>query len=61
MNGKERHEGPILPIVSAVTCVEVDEQDPFLIFLNQACYYADQEHDEKQYPRTVLRKLKETP
>ena len=46
MKGKEGHEGPILPIVSAVTCVEVDGQDPFLIVLNQACYYADQEQDE---------------
>ena len=46
MKGKEVHEGSILPIVSAVTCVEVDGQDPFLIVLNQACYYADQEQDE---------------
>ena len=29
-----------------MTCVKVDGQDPFLIALNQACYYANQEQDE---------------
>ena len=48
LKGKDGFEGPILPIVHAVTCVEVPNQEPFLIVMHQACYYEQKEQDENE-------------
>ena len=46
LKGKNGFHGPILPIVNAVTCVDVPSQEPFLLIMNQSCYYDDEEQDE---------------
>ena len=38
MKGDEKI-GRILPIVSAVTCVDMGNGDPFILVMHQACYY----------------------
>ena len=43
-------DGPVLPIVSAATCVLPADGEPFIIVLNQACYNAD----EAQYESLCL-------
>ena len=35
----------MLPLVSAITCVDVEGEDPYLFLSNQACYY---EHSEQK-------------
>ena len=46
LKGKHGVEGPILPIVSAVTCVELDGREPVLFILHHACYNEDVEQNE---------------
>ena len=46
LKGKDGFNGPILPIVHAVTCVEFEGQEPILLVMNQACYYDEEEQDE---------------
>ena len=46
LKGKDGFHGPILPIVNAVTCVDIPSQEPFLLIMNQSCYYNDEEQDE---------------
>jgi hypothetical protein len=45
LKGKEGFSGPTLPIVNAVTCVQIKGEEPFLLIMNQACYY-----DEEAFP-----------
>ena len=46
LKGKHGVEGPILPIVSAVTCVELDGREPVLFILHHVCYNEDVEQNE---------------
>ena len=46
LKGDHEVEGPILPVVTATTCVQIKGEDPFLLRLNQACYYDDPRQDE---------------
>ena len=46
MKGEFEFSGPSLPLVSAITCVEVENESPFLLQINQACYYDDDNQDE---------------
>ena len=46
ISGNENDEGKILPVVSAVTCVEMEGDEAFLLMVNQACYYDNQEQTE---------------
>jgi hypothetical protein len=46
LKGKEGFTGPTLPIVNAVTCVQIKGEEPFLLIMNQACYYDEEEQDE---------------
>ena len=36
---RENEEGMILPLVTAITCVEIEGQEPILFIMNQACFY----------------------
>ena len=46
LKGKSGVEGPILPIVNVVTCVHLKDEEPFLLVMNQACYYDEEMQDE---------------
>ena len=46
MKGEFEYSGPSLPLVSAITCVELQDEPPFLLRVNQACYYDDQIQDK---------------
>ena len=46
LKGKNAVEGPILPIVSGITCVEVEGEESFLMIIHHACYHDDVEQDE---------------
>ena len=46
MKWEQENEGKKLPVLSAITCVEVDNDEPFLILLHQACYYDHAEQTE---------------
>ena len=46
LKGDQITEAQKLPVVSAITCVEPDEGQPFLFLMNQACYYDHEEQDE---------------
>ena len=39
LSNKEEGEGQVLPVVSAVTCVEAEDGEVFLLLVNQACYF----------------------
>ena len=39
-------KGETLPIVSAVTCVEVKNNEPCLFLVNQACYHGNERQTE---------------
>jgi len=39
LKGDDYENGPLLPLVSAITVVEIKDEDPFLLLMNQACYY----------------------
>ena len=46
LKGKHIFDGPSLPLVSALTCVQLENQEPLLLLVNQACYYDDINQDE---------------
>jgi len=46
LKGQDSDEGPLLPVVTAVTCVVIDGQEPFLMLVNQACYHEHVEQNE---------------
>ena len=46
LKGEGNNQGPILPLVTAVTCVETEGEEPILLLMNQACYYDHDEQDE---------------
>ena len=46
IKGKDAMTGPILPVVSAATCVIPKDDDPFIMIVNQACYNSDEEQNE---------------
>ena len=46
LKGKHVFKGPLLPLVSAITCVQVENEEPFLLLVNHACYYNDPNQDE---------------
>ena len=46
LKGNGANEGPVLPLVSAITCVDVEGEDPYLFLLNQAWYYEHSEQNE---------------
>ena len=39
-------EGPVLPVVNAVTMVKFNDRPNILLHVNQACYYNDKSQDE---------------
>ena len=43
---KGQGDGPVLPLVTAITCVELEGEDPILFLMNQACYYECSEQSE---------------
>ncbi len=46
LKGENGFNGPILPIVHAVTCAKIEGQEPILLVMNQACFYNKEEQDE---------------
>ena len=46
LKGEKGFYGPSLPIVSAVTCATDQEGQPFLLIINQACFYNEISQDE---------------
>ena len=46
LKGKHVLNGPLLPLVSAITCVQVENEELFLLLVNQICYYNDPNQDE---------------
>ena len=46
LKGDNYENGPLLPLVSAITVVEIKDEDPFLLLMNQACYYDYAEQNE---------------
>ena len=50
IRGKNGTPGPILPIVSAATCITPRDGDPFIAIVHQACYNSD----EAQYESLCL-------
>ena len=46
IKGKDHMIGPILPIVTAATCVVQNDGNNFILIMNQACYYSDEEQKE---------------
>ena len=46
MKDDNNSEGQNLPVVSAITCVEVDNEQPFLFLMHQACYYDHKDQNE---------------
>ena len=45
LKGESKFEGPILPIVTAVTCVDINGES-FLLMMNQTCFYDDEAQNE---------------
>ena len=39
-------DGPVLPIVSGITCVRQEDGEDFLVIVHQALYYDDQNQNE---------------
>ena len=48
LKGEKGFYGPNLPIVSAVTCATDQEGQPFLLIINQACFYNEHSQDESR-------------
>ena len=46
LRGKHYVNGPILPIVSAITCAEFPDVEPVLLMVHHACYNEDVEQTE---------------
>ena len=46
IKGENKMQGPVLPIVSAATCVVQDDGEEFILTMNQACYNQDDEQTE---------------
>ena len=46
LKGEYAQNGPVLPIVSGVTCVKQNDGDDFLIIVHQALYYNDKSQNE---------------
>ena len=46
LKSDNENEGPTLPVVNAITCVEIDNEEPFLLLMNQFYYYDHDEQDE---------------
>ena len=46
LKGENQMVGPVLPIVSAATCVVQNEGESFILIVNQACYYGDNDQTE---------------
>ena len=46
LKGESGFDGPIIPVVSDVTCVEVQGKDFFLFMMHQDFYYDDEEQDK---------------
>ena len=44
--GDKAQEGPIVPIMSLVTCIEVPGEEPVLLLIHQACYIEDEKQTE---------------
>ena len=44
--GKDAVDGPILPIMSLLTCVETAGEEPILLLIHQACYIKDSNQTE---------------
>jgi len=44
--GDKTQEVPVVPIMSLVTCIEVANEEPFLILIHQACYIKDENQTE---------------
>ena len=46
IKGSNAMTGPILPIVSAATCVIPLDDEPFILIVHQACYHEDLSQNE---------------
>ena len=46
LKGEYAQDGPVLPIVSGMTCVNPPSGENFLFIVHQALYYDDDEQDE---------------
>ena len=46
LKGSKGFYGPTLPIVLAITCINVEGREPILLLMNQACYYDDPQQDQ---------------
>ena len=46
LKGEFAQDGPILPIVSGMTCVRTSDGDRFILIVHQALYYDDDRQDE---------------
>ena len=44
--GKDAKQGPIVPIMSLVTCIDNPNEEPVLLLIHQACYIKDDEQTE---------------
>ena len=38
LKGQHKFDGPSLPLVSALTCVEIDNEEPILLLVNQETF-----------------------
>ena len=46
IKGKNEMIGPLLPIVSAATCVVQNDGNVFILIMNQTCYHDDENQTE---------------
>ena len=44
--GQDAKEGPIVPIMSLVTCIDLPNEEPILLLIHQACYIKDRGQTE---------------